>query len=253
MRQGFLQPPRHAGVRCWWWWLNSNVTKEAITRDLEEMKAKGFSGAMIFDAGGANQRGNAQVPDGPRFASPRWRQLYKHALNEGKRLGLELGLSIQSGWNLGGPNVTPDFAAKQLTWSEIRIEGPAQYEQKLPLPKNRSDYYKDIRVLAYPTGPETKRKPIENLELKAGYKELGGSAPDCRFLLNDHPSSPSEQDVLLGDIRDISGKMAPDGTLNWSTGTGTCSITSAGTPSTVIGTKLSSRCSKKPGRWPERR
>jgi len=215
LRQGFSQPPRHAGVRCWWWWLNSNVTKEAITRDLEEMKAKGFSGAMIFDAGGANQRGNAQVPDGPRFASLQWRQLYKHALNEGKRLGLELGLSIQSGWNLGGPNVTLDFAAKQLTWSEIRIEGPAQYEQKLPLPKNRSDYYKDIRILAYPAGPETKRAPIENLELKAGYKELGGSAPDCRFLLNDHPSSPGEQDVLLGDIRDISEKITPDGTLKW--------------------------------------
>jgi hypothetical protein len=215
LRKGFLEPPRHAGVRCWWWWLNSNVTKEAITRDLEEMKAKGFSGAMIFDAGGANQRGNAQVPDGPTFASPEWRQLYKHALNEGKRLGLELGLSIQSGWNLGGPNVTLDFAAKQLTWSEIRIEGPAQYEQKLPLPKNRSGYYKDICVLAYLTGPDIKRASIENLELKAGFKELGGSAPDCRFLLNDHPSPPSEQDVLLSDIRDISEKMAPDGTLKW--------------------------------------
>jgi hypothetical protein len=216
LRQGFSQPPRYAGVRCWWWWLNSNVTKEAITRDLEQMKAKGFSGAMIFDAGGANQRGNAQVPDGPTFASPQWRQLYKHALNEGKRLGLELGLSIQSGWNLGGPNVTPDFAAKQITWSEIQIEGPAQYEQKLPLPRNRSNYYKDICVLAYPTGPETQHKPIQNLELKAGYKELGGSAPDCRFLLNDYPSSPGEQDVLLSYIRDISEKMASDGTLTWS-------------------------------------
>jgi hypothetical protein len=215
LREGFSQPPRHAGVRCWWWWLNSNVTKEAITHDLEEMKAKGFSGAMIFDAGGADQRGNAQVPDGPTFASPEWRQLYKHALNEGKRLGLDLGVSIQSGWNLGGPNVTPDFAAKQITWSKIQIEGPAQYEQKLPLPKNRSNYYKDIRVLAYPTGPEINHKPIENLELKAGYKELGMSAPDCRFLLNDHPSSPGEQDVLLSDLRDISKQMAPDGTLKW--------------------------------------
>ena len=216
LRKGFSQPLRHAGVRCWWWWLNSNVTKEAITRDLEQMKAKGFSGAMIFDAGGANQRGNAQVPDGPTFASPEWRQLYKHALQEGKRLGLELGLSIQSGWNLGGPNVTPDFAAKQLTWSEIPIKGPARYEQKLPLPKNRSNYYKDICLLAYPTAPQINRKPIENLELKAGFRELGGSAPDCRFLLNDHPSSPGEQDVLLSDIRDISDKMTADGTLNWS-------------------------------------
>jgi len=51
----FRRPPQSAGVRCFWWWLNANVTKEAITRDLQEMKAKGFSGAMIFDAGGAEQ------------------------------------------------------------------------------------------------------------------------------------------------------------------------------------------------------
>ena len=30
----FAEPPREVGVRCWWWWLNGNVTKEAITKDL---------------------------------------------------------------------------------------------------------------------------------------------------------------------------------------------------------------------------
>jgi hypothetical protein len=69
----FRRPPQSAGVRCFWWWLNGNVTQEAITRDLEEMKAKGFSGAMIFDAGGAEQRGNRQVPAGPMFTTPAWR------------------------------------------------------------------------------------------------------------------------------------------------------------------------------------
>lgn len=67
----FQTPPREAGVRCWWWWLNSNVTKEAITKDLEAMHEKGFSGAMIFDAGGADQRGNAQVPALPAMSRER--------------------------------------------------------------------------------------------------------------------------------------------------------------------------------------
>ena len=71
-------------------------------------------------------------------------------------MGLQLGLSIQSGWNLGGPNVTPDFAAKQVTFSEIQIEGPARFSQKLPEPASRNGYYRDISVLAYPT-----RKPQE--------------------------------------------------------------------------------------------
>src|SRR5678816_467097 len=77
LERGFQKPPQNYGIRCWWWWLNGNVTKEAITRDLEEMKAKGYSGACLFDAGGADQRDNHQVPEGPMFGSPEWRELYK--------------------------------------------------------------------------------------------------------------------------------------------------------------------------------
>ncbi len=65
---GFRNPPHSAGIRAFWWWLNGNVTKEALTRDLEEMKDKGFGGAMIFDADGSSQRGNRPVPAGPVFS-----------------------------------------------------------------------------------------------------------------------------------------------------------------------------------------
>ncbi|HYH56150.1 MAG TPA: hypothetical protein VD772_06025, partial [Anseongella sp.] len=30
----FADPPAGSGIRCWWWWLNGNVTKVSITRDL---------------------------------------------------------------------------------------------------------------------------------------------------------------------------------------------------------------------------
>ncbi len=45
LEAGWANPPTSARLRAYWWWLNGNVTKEAITRDLEEMKAKGFGGA----------------------------------------------------------------------------------------------------------------------------------------------------------------------------------------------------------------
>jgi alpha-L-rhamnosidase len=93
----FQNPPPQYGIRCWWWWLNGNVTKEAITRDLTEMKAKGFSGACIFDAGGHNQRGNGDIPEGPLWGSEAWRALYLHAIDEAEKLGLVMSLSIQSG------------------------------------------------------------------------------------------------------------------------------------------------------------
>lgn len=361
MMQEFANPSQQFGVRCWWWWLNSNVTKEAITRDLEAMKAKGFSGALIFDAGGAEQRGNRQVPAGPRFASEPWRQLLTHAVREAERLGLELGLSIQSGWNLGGPSITPQLAAKQLTFSETEVSGPAVFADKLPQPDTADNFYQDIAVLAWPIkpaaavqltassqqadypvsnaadgnsatywvsgtdqpgegpaidrpqqllislekparlaglqitprkgyGPQkcqlqvsadgqnfksirwfemkddihletfepaaaghirlvitdafdprypntprnvqiaeivlldeqgrsllqpSARKPIENLKLKAMYEELGMSAPDCRFLLDDEPPQEGEEDVRTEQILNLTDKLDAEGRLHW--------------------------------------
>ena len=69
------------------------------------MKSKNFQGAMIFDAGGHNQRGNNDIPAGPLFGSDEWNKLFVFALDEAKRLGLEMGFNIQSGWNLGGPRL----------------------------------------------------------------------------------------------------------------------------------------------------
>jgi len=218
LRKGFKDPPQSAGVRCFWWWLNSNVTKEAITRDLEQMKAKGFSGALIFDAGGAEQRGNRQVPAGPLFASPQWRELFVHAAKEAHRLGLELSLNILSGWNMGGPMVTPDMAAKTLIWSEMQIEGPTSEPLQLPIPKHRSDYYRDIAVLAYPLSdksPERTRQPIRDLEKKAVFDEIGWDAPDCRFLLEDVPAVEGEEYTAVKNIINLTDKLSLDGTLNW--------------------------------------
>ncbi|UHG89647.1 glycosyl hydrolase [Spirosoma oryzicola] len=210
----FASPPSSSGIRCWWWWLNGNVTKEAITRDLEAMKAKGFSGACLFDAGGAEQRGNAQVPEGPMFGSPAWRELYRHAVNEANRLGLVLSMSIQSGWNLGGPDITPAEAAKQLTWSEVTVKGPMTYRQALSQPATKEGYYRDITVLAFPKAA-TAHAPIKDLQAKAGTIELGGSAPDTRFLLTDDAGAPNEAAISPQTIQNLTAKMNAQGVLEW--------------------------------------
>ena len=149
LESDWANPPRDARLRAYWWWLNGCVTKEAITRDLEEMKSKGFGGALICDADGSAQDGNDRAPHGPTFFSPEWRELYKHTLREAARLDLEMSLNIQSGWNLGGPMVTADDAAKKLVWSEARVIGPGKIEQKLPEPARRDGYYRDAFVVAY--------------------------------------------------------------------------------------------------------
>ncbi|MBQ9820400.1 MAG: hypothetical protein IJM60_09005, partial [Bacteroidales bacterium] len=121
LSEQFSFPADVYGTDCWWWWLNGNVSKESITRELEAMKDRHFYGALVFDAGGHDQRGNKQIPDGPLYGSPAWTDLFTYALDEAERLGLEIGFNIQSGWNLGGPGVPPEHAAKMLTFSRAEV------------------------------------------------------------------------------------------------------------------------------------
>jgi hypothetical protein len=225
---GFPDPPASARSRAYWWWLNGNATKAAITHDLEEMKAKGFGGAVILDAGGADQRDNDQVPHGPTFFTPEWRELYKHALREADRLGLEMSLNILSGWNLGGPMVQAEDAVKKLVFSEVEVEGPGRIAVKLPLPQAVDGFYRDVLVVAWrskPTQPPD-RLPLKNLDVKtlAARPKFAGpdawfvanSTPDTApFLLDEEPSQPGEEDTRTADVLNLSDRLAPDGTLNW--------------------------------------
>lgn len=210
-------PPQDAKLRAYWWWINGNVTKAAITRDLEEMQAKGFGGALICDADGSSQDGNDRAPHGPTFFSSEWRELYKHTLREADRLGLEMSLNIQSGWNLGGPMVTADDAPKKLIWTETRVSRTNAVFQ-LPVAKGRDGYYRDLFVLAYRVNPSlsTDRKPLQNLQQKALLDALRPfSAPNSAPLFAEFPATPNEADVRVSKVIDLTGKLSAEGTLTW--------------------------------------
>ncbi|MGC3958956.1 MAG: glycosyl hydrolase [Verrucomicrobiota bacterium] len=210
-------PPQDARLRAYWWWINGNVTKQSITRDLEQMKAKGFGGALICDADGSSQDGNDRAPHGPTFFTPEWRELYKHTLREADRLGLEMSLNIQSGWNLGGPMVTQEDAPKKLVWTETRVAGGTNIALKLAQPKGRDSYYRDLFVLAYRVNPQpANRKPLQNYAQKAMHDVLHPfSAPNTAPLFAEIPATPNEQDMQVGDVINLATKFSATGNLNW--------------------------------------
>ncbi len=222
IRKQFAAPQKESGVNCWWWWLNGNVDKAAITRDLEAMRSRNFQGAMVFDAGGYNSRGyHRDIPAGPLFGSPEWIDMFVHALDEARRLDLEIGLNIQSGWNLGGPIVPPEMAAKHLVFTQEVVNPGKNFPIQLAKPATRWNFYQDIAVLAIPIrGEQLKGEFITDLELKAGFDELGGSAPDCRFLLtNANPTGAEMFDeartISKSSVLDITEHLDQYGNLNW--------------------------------------
>ncbi len=216
LESGWENPPNEARLRAYWWWLNGNVTKAAITHDLEQMKAKGFGGALICDANGASQDGNDTVPHGPTFFSPAWRELYQHTLREADLLGLDLSLNIQSGWNLGGPVVAPEDAAKKYVWSELKISGSTNVVVKLPSGKARDGFYRDSCAVAFPVKSSRAHEPLKNWKQKALQESLVPfSAPDSSPLFAEIPATAGEEDADTAGVIDLTKNISSDGTLQW--------------------------------------
>lgn len=146
LEKGFVNPPDSARPGVWWHWLNGNISKEGITRDLEAMAAQGIGEASIF-----NLRG--QAGQGPvTYGSVQWQECVNHAFAEANRLKLELSFQNCGGWaTSGGPWVTPDNAMKKLTYKKLRVKGRQRFSAPLNTPGHTGDYYRDVSILAYPT------------------------------------------------------------------------------------------------------
>ncbi len=154
----FVNPPASYRPGAFWCWLNGNMSDAAITRDLEAMKAKGINRAEIWDV--AAIKDPAFIPAGGEFLGDESVSRIKHAIAEGKRLKMSIGIVASSGWNAGGSWVTPDWASKNLFFSKVEVTGPRTLNMDLPFPKfpegcpmkdqNTPVFYKDVSVLAVP-------------------------------------------------------------------------------------------------------
>ena len=247
---GFQTPPDSAKPLAYWWWLNGHTDAATITSDLEAMRREGYGGAILMDANGSNQEGNINVPEGPMFGTPEWNALFVHTLKEAKRLNLRISLTIQSGWNVGGPTVTGSQSAKVLTWTRKVVHGPLAGPLQIDVPPSKNDFYKDIAVIAYPlkhgaalAGADD-RKPIRDLKLKAVFAEAGFSVPDSKPLLADFPSVAGEEDFDASQEVDLTKqKMSFEGKLEWDVPAGDWEILRVGY------TSSNAKVSTSSGKW----
>ena len=148
LAKGFQSPPNSARPWVWWFWLNNNVSKQSITVDLEELKAKGIGGVTVYSLAALC----GPVASGPAFMSPEWRELFRHTVRKADRLGLGVSLIGCSGWNAGGPWVAADNACKKFVQTSLSVKGPRKFAEKLPRPPMLERYW-DVNIQAFPAQP----------------------------------------------------------------------------------------------------
>ncbi len=148
IEQRFLNPPESSKPWVFWYWMHSAVSREAITADLEAMKEVGIGGAYLMPI----KDTSAAVPFQPtvRQLTPEWWAMVKFAMQEAKRLKLQLAMHVSDGFALaGGPWIRPELSMQKLVWSKqyVTANSKAIFLQQ---PETNEGYYQDIAVFAYP-------------------------------------------------------------------------------------------------------
>jgi hypothetical protein len=219
LRAGFVRPPDSARPWVYWFWLNSNITREGITADLEAMKRVGIGGVLIMEVDQGAPVGKAA------FMGDEWRALFKFAVAEAGRLGLEINMNDDAGWNgSGGPWITPEQSMQKIVWSETVVTGPARFEGKLAQPETIREFYRDIAVLAFPRPGDYR---IDGIKGKALYerREVASAA---------ETELPAKMTIAGDRLVDLSAKMDADGRVAWDVPAGKWTILRFGHTSTGV-------------------
>ncbi len=176
----FQTPRCQAQPWVYWVWLDSDIPPATLTRDLEEMKAKGITGCILYgnQSGGRWTWRNKVVRNGNDYRSvrtsdyegsyttpipgeplvtwsPHWRKLVCFAAGEAGRLGIDFvvadGLANTSG------AISEEYGEQKLVWSKISIAGSEAFDGQLPEPpavdRQEWRYHRDVAVLAVPARP----------------------------------------------------------------------------------------------------
>ena len=162
LQQGWENPPQSARNRVWWHWMNGNITKDGILKDLQWMKDTRQGGVHNFDAA----LGTPTIVDKRLiYMDDGWQDAFAYAVHVADSLGLEFTIASAPGWSsTGGPWVSEKDAMKKLVWSESFATG--KVDKALPEPPHTTgafldgapagrgeagtnyEYYEDIAVIA---------------------------------------------------------------------------------------------------------
>lgn len=176
LEEGFENPPEAARPMVWWHWMNGNITKDGIRKDLEWMKRIGLRGFHNFDASMATPQ---VVKKRLIYMDEGWKDAFAYATSLADSLGLEMTVASAPGWSAdGGPWVEPKDGMKKLVWRTVVLDGGKEVREKLPEPFRTTggfqngavvgrsmggaaikapEYYEDVAVIAVklPSGQKT--------------------------------------------------------------------------------------------------
>ncbi len=98
----------------YWWWMGSSVNKEDITEQLVGMAEAGLGGVHIIPIYGEKGDEERFIP----YLSEQWMEMLEHTIREARRLGMDVDMTMGTGWPFGGADIPEGLRAQRFKMAE---------------------------------------------------------------------------------------------------------------------------------------
>lgn len=217
LEEEFRNPPDSARPGVYWYFMDGNLDRDEMIRDLDAMKEAGLGHVVHLEV-------NVNVPRGPVVSlSPQWLEMFGDAVRHAEKIGIGVTVGSGPGWTgSGGPWIAQEESMQHLVVSETNLKGPSAFRGQLPVAPQRDkwwkmqecDFYQDVAVHAFPACKPT----IGDAAQKAFYGRGHYSANEGTAFIPAparHPDTPAGDRIDPEMIIDLTDKLAADGTLVW--------------------------------------
>ena len=194
LRQGFADPPAPARPQAIWFWFKNDVTKEEVSRELEEMVSMGLGGAEIRIIDDLRASDPAHVPRRRApYLSDAWFEVLEHVLREAQRLGLAISVNPGMGWRYGGPWIPLEHQSAKLKVNYRWVRGPTWLRGRLDILRGVPTWNPaDVLLFAWRTNRESRSPAVihdsfldlgDHLKPVANKYDIDWRVPEGEWLL----------------------------------------------------------------------
>lgn len=122
----FREPPVESRPWVRWWWPGGDVDDAELRREVGLLADRFFGGAEVQPFASALDPAAPPEEMARRlsFDTPEFHAHLQAVLDAARQRGLQIEVTLGSGWPTGGTQVTPETALQTLAWSERQVKGP---------------------------------------------------------------------------------------------------------------------------------
>jgi hypothetical protein len=116
-----------------WWWMGSAVDKAGIKQNLIAFQKAGLGGVEITPIYGVK----GEEANYLNYLSPQWIAMLNYTISTADSLGMQVDMTLGTGWPYGGTHVTYEIAATKLIVDQWKLQKGEKIKQEIAVQEEK--------------------------------------------------------------------------------------------------------------------